>query len=505
MDVEPSHPLVATQPTPNSSSVIHQGTSVQTRPPALPLVTSQSTSRGQGASQPTPIVPRRSPPPPRPLVPQYQKNSTSSSHRTFEDPIRSVTSSSGTNAVLQPSTSTNEQITSSQPTILPTQETDAPGIAVDKLKRKSAKARGKQKAIEPAETDDATPAPRKRKRKAKSNSGAMQTENDETATEHDGDQDVDGSPPKKRRRSSKSGTPATPSPDSPKTKQTRPRKSKDIDIDRPIPSNAPQTIDAEGNGHVEDPLIPLVSLDNPGDPLDPTSTTMASLCDDPGVGHISNRFFETRSKWRVYKQRRKEEDRELRMLNRRRELGEKVDEDEAVRRQRLEDRAREKAREKEANTSAAEGEEDMMDEEGEEDDEYAGIQVKKTMFAPQVRFDPVTGETIIDEDSLAVDREKAAAMEEGERVVVVETDREFSNSRSYAKKSTGERWSKEETAMFYDVSDPFPSVASNSRNILCRPSLNMAPTLTSSPAFCLVGLDDRFCPNSKPRIVAIQL
>jgi transcription factor TFIIIB component B'' len=71
-------------------------------------------------------------------------------------------------------------------------------------------------------------------------------------------------------------------------------------------------------------------------------------------------------------------------------------------------------------------------------------------FNVQVRIGP-NGETIIDEDSLFVDR-----VDEHETVNythVEESDTtKFVNSSTYGKKFRGSRWSAEETELFFDVS-----------------------------------------------------
>ena len=70
-------------------------------------------------------------------------------------------------------------------------------------------------------------------------------------------------------------------------------------------------------------------------------------------------------------------------------------------------------------------------------------------FNVQVRIGP-NGETIIDEESLVVDRVEADSTQSYTHVV--ESDHsKFVNSGSYGKRFRGSRWSAEETEMFYDV------------------------------------------------------
>ncbi len=71
-------------------------------------------------------------------------------------------------------------------------------------------------------------------------------------------------------------------------------------------------------------------------------------------------------------------------------------------------------------------------------------------FNVQVRIGP-NGETVIDEESLVVDRAENDGTENYTHVI--ESDQtKFVNSGSYGKKYRGSRWSADETELFYDVS-----------------------------------------------------
>jgi len=67
----------------------------------------------------------------------------------------------------------------------------------------------------------------------------------------------------------------------------------------------------------------------------------------------------------------------------------------------------------------------------------------------QVRIGP-NGETLIDEDSLVVDRSENHITENFTHVTESDHSR-FVNSASYGKRFRGSRWSAEETELFYDV------------------------------------------------------
>lgn len=68
----------------------------------------------------------------------------------------------------------------------------------------------------------------------------------------------------------------------------------------------------------------------------------------------------------------------------------------------------------------------------------------------QVRIGP-NGETIIDEESLVVNREETDETETYTHVTESDTSK-FVNSATHSKRFRGSRWSAEETELFYDVS-----------------------------------------------------
>jgi transcription factor TFIIIB component B'' len=95
-------------------------------------------------------------------------------------------------------------------------------------------------------------------------------------------------------------------------------------------------------------------------------------------------------------------------------------------------------------------------------------------FNVQVRIGP-NGETIVDEESLFVDR--AEEHETDNYVHVEESDAtKFVNSGSYSKKFRGTRWTAEETDLFYAVS-PFSSSLPGKVITPGRPFLNLVRTM----------------------------
>jgi transcription factor TFIIIB component B'' len=76
-------------------------------------------------------------------------------------------------------------------------------------------------------------------------------------------------------------------------------------------------------------------------------------------------------------------------------------------------------------------------------------QLETSRYNVQVRIGP-NGETIIDEESLVVDR--AENEDTSNYTHVVESDHtKFVNSGTYGKRYRGSRWSAEETELFYNV------------------------------------------------------
>lgn len=98
--------------------------------------------------------------------------------------------------------------------------------------------------------------------------------------------------------------------------------------------------------------------------------------------------------------------------------------------------------------------------------------VSTSRYNVQVRIGP-NGETIVDEESLFVDRH--AEEDTTEYTHVEESDvTKFVNSATYSKRFRGSRWSAEETELFYDVSwfcvatyaeiDPFQALSQFGEN-----------------------------------------
>jgi transcription factor TFIIIB component B'' len=192
---------------------------------------------------------------------------------------------------------------------------------------------------------------------------------------------------------------------------------------------------------------------DPGEEIDPTVVTMAELCSDNGQGRISSKAIEIQKNHLAWKQQSKEKRARMKALAEQKKYGrpeEEDGEDEAV---------------PAVVTEAA----PVPDDSGEvivgssdpsvvepaiADASGSGFDysqdLTRSRFTVQVRIGP-NGETIIDEESLTVDREDEP--DTSNYTHVVESDHtKFVNSASYTKKCRGSRWSAEETDLFFEAS-----------------------------------------------------
>nr|GAT48459.1 predicted protein [Mycena chlorophos] len=175
------------------------------------------------------------------------------------------------------------------------------------------------------------------------------------------------------------------------------------------------------------PKLPAFDPDaDPGEDLDPTVVTMAELCEDSGQGRVSSKAMEIQRNHLAWKQQNKERRARMKVIAERKKYDDQAGQDEAV---------------------AGPSEPVIIEESGTEFDYSKDLTTSR--FNVQVRIGP-NGETIIDEDSLAVDRTEE--VDTSNYVHVVESDNtKFVNSASYTKKCRGSRWSAEETELFYDA------------------------------------------------------
>lgn len=201
------------------------------------------------------------------------------------------------------------------------------------------------------------------------------------------------------------------------------------------------------------PSHPPFDLDaGPGEELDPTVITMADLCSDTGQGRISTKAVQIQSNHTAWKASNREKRARMKMLMESKKYGKKDDAEETEagvsQPPPVDNTDPDNAVAGPSTGSPAPSEgPDAEDETGQGFDYSQAMATSR--FNVQVRIGP-NGETIIDEESLFVDRN-----DENETVNythVEESDTtKFVNSATYGKKYRGSRWSAEETELFFNV------------------------------------------------------
>lgn len=206
--------------------------------------------------------------------------------------------------------------------------------------------------------------------------------------------------------------------------------------------------------------IPFDPDVDPGEELDPTVVTMAALCSDTGQGRISSKAVQIQTNHAAWKASNRQKRARMKMLMESKKYGRKEGAEETNTGGQETDVA---PAEDPPAANAAAGPSTGAPSSAlrapstgppAEDETGHGFDYSQTMstsrFNVQVRIGP-NGETIIDEESLFVDRN-----DENETVNythVEESDTtKFVNSSTYGKKFRGSRWSAEETELFFDVS-----------------------------------------------------
>ncbi|KAI0778333.1 hypothetical protein BD413DRAFT_508443 [Trametes elegans] len=202
---------------------------------------------------------------------------------------------------------------------------------------------------------------------------------------------------------------------------------------------------------------------DPGDDLDPTSVTMAALCDDTGHGRVSSKAAQIVSNHAAWRAANREKRARMKAAMEAKKYGRNIEEEENGTTHASNDnaalapdvsgpasRAASVALDPNASTSVAEGvEESGKDPDGFDYSEDLAV----SRFNVQVRIG-ANGETIVDEESLYVNRNEEHQTEEYTHVE--ESDfTKFVNSATYSKKLRGSRWSAEETELFYDALSQF--------------------------------------------------
>ena len=186
----------------------------------------------------------------------------------------------------------------------------------------------------------------------------------------------------------------------------------------------------------------------PGEDIDPTSVTMAALCTDTGQGRVSRKAAEILTNHAAWKAKNKEKRAHMRTLMELKKYGREEAESEhdqdGVQAQSVGNVASTSA----PGTSNAPATALVVDDTGNGFDYSQGLTTSR--YNVQVRIGP-NGETVIDEESLVVDRVENDGTDDYTHII--ESDHtKFVNSGTYGKRYRGSRWSAEETELFYDVS-----------------------------------------------------
>ena len=246
---------------------------------------------------------------------------------------------------------------------------------------------------------------------------------------------------------------------------------------------------------------------DPGEELDPTVITMAALCSDTGQGRISSKAVQIQSNHAAWKASNREKRARMKMMMESKKFG-KVGVEEVVTGEQVVHAPPEEngVSRGPPNQSASGSVRAPSAGPVPEDETGQGFDYSQSMstsrFNVQVRIGP-NGETIIDEESLFVDR-----VDENETVNythVEESDTtKFVNSSTYGRKFRGSRWSGEETELFFDVS-MLPVMCCVCSDTLHRHSPSSARTMNLFLMFYQAAIGKLARINLKPRTEGIQL
>ncbi|TFK30877.1 hypothetical protein FA15DRAFT_662940 [Coprinopsis marcescibilis] len=216
----------------------------------------------------------------------------------------------------------------------------------------------------------------------------------------------------------------------------------------------------EGEGEGEEPkkrsgrgrrsrgpsLPPYDPNADPGEDIDPTVVTMATLCNDTGQGRVSSKAAEILSNHAAWKQRNREKRTRMRAIMEAKKYG-RTDEEAEL----LADQA-DSTVPLPTPAPVVKTPSSNDNEENNPNFDYSQ-ELAESRYNVQVRIGP-NGETIIDEDSLVVNREETD--ETANYTHITESDHtKFVNSGTYGKRYRGSRWSAEETELFFEALSQF--------------------------------------------------
>ncbi|KAJ6520032.1 hypothetical protein C8R45DRAFT_1205077 [Mycena sanguinolenta] len=317
-------------------------------------------------------------------------------------------------------------------TLVPTPESSTLDPTPENSVKKPRKRKKKETAVGGGDANDGETSKKPkaaRKKRARKDAGET-TDGDATDVEK---------PKKKKKRTKEAGE--TPSDVQPKPRKKRKPKAENADEDE---------ASVKKNWKKSTPFDPDA---DPGEEIDPTVVTMAELCTDNGHGRISSKAMEIQNNHMAWKQQSKDKRARMKALAEQKKYGRPEEED--GERETVAAPLTEAAPVADdsvqiiagPSTSSAGVEPVIADASGSGFDYSQDL--TRSRFTVQVRIGP-NGETIIDEESLTVDREEEP--DTSNYTHVVESDHtKFVNSASYTKKCRGSRWSAEETDLFYEA------------------------------------------------------
>ncbi|KAG6832560.1 hypothetical protein H0H92_000189 [Tricholoma furcatifolium] len=358
-------------------------------------------------STPPPILSARSTPAPPTLV-------TTHSKPIKRPPVASSSlapsSSSQTQKPQNPEPSSNPQPlpSSSAETLLPLTLNTEPSVKLPRTRKKTTSSTDPSSNLPTEEIVDGSAPASKPRKNSRASSTAQKTpaKRKKTSSSSDAEDETTESTSKRKRRASST----------PRSRRSR------------APSLPPYDPDAD-----------------PGEDIDPTVVTMASLCSDTGQGRVSRKAAEILSNHAAWKVQNREKRARMKALMELKKYGR---EEEAEALETANAPAGDKTVEENQPAPSPSSKTPAIT-----DDTGGGFDYTQDLttsrFNVQVRIGP-NGETIIDEESLVVDRVEAE--DTSNYTHVIESDHtKFVNSGSYGKRYRGSRWSAEETELFFDA------------------------------------------------------
>ncbi|KAL6298697.1 hypothetical protein BKA93DRAFT_743594 [Sparassis latifolia] len=198
---------------------------------------------------------------------------------------------------------------------------------------------------------------------------------------------------------------------------------------------------------------------DPGEELDPTVITMAMLCDDTGQGRVSTKASQIVSNHAAWRASNKEKRARMRTQMEAKKYGRDADEEQPTARRANEESAQRELAPPIKSTGypvAGPSTSGPIVPDGAPappDGFNYAENLATSRYAVRVRIGP-NGETIIDEDSLFVNRHEEQDTEGYTHIEESDTTK-FVNSGTYGKKLRRSRWSAEETELFYDALSQF--------------------------------------------------